>query len=300
MIEDPGSQVILVTAGLGKHHWHRAAKRLVQQAVSLGVCSRGVVASEEVLRGLDGYRELVEGLPAKPGYHLWGWKPFVVAEGLRQMRQQSDLRYLIYLDAGFEVNPSLGARSRFKDYLDISDEQGVAVMDTGYVEWRYSKPEVLEHFGLSLEARQSGQFQAGSLIFSLQAGGEEIARQWLEACALDRGRLLREPPSGRLPHGFVGHRHDQAVLSGMLKSRGVRAIPNETFFAPEWQESGARYPFWALRNPSGAPYFGEGPSHFLRRNWDRLEYVNGARIRQKLRRIRGRHRSGGQDSPRCP
>ena len=45
----------------------------------------------------------------------------------------------------------------------------------------------------------------------------------------------------------VSHRHDQSILSLLVKKYGSIKIPDETFFYPFWEKTGLRYPFWATR-----------------------------------------------------
>jgi hypothetical protein len=45
---------------------------------------------------------------------------------------------------------------------------------------------------------------------------------------------------------YIAHRHDQSILSLLVKKYGSIKIPDETYFAPDWSR-GINYPFWAVR-----------------------------------------------------
>ena len=56
---------------------------------------------------------------------------------------------------------------------------------------------------------------------------------------------INDNPSHELNHEeFKDHRHDQSVFSLMSKKYKFYCIPDETYWAPDWNRSGKDYPIW--------------------------------------------------------
>ena len=50
---------------------------------------------------------------------------------------------------------------------------------------------------------------------------------------------------------FRENRHDQSILSLLLKKHKCVTLNDETYFYPNWETNGAKYPIWAIRNRNG-------------------------------------------------
>jgi len=230
----------------------------------------------------------------KQGFRLWSWKPVIVLETLNYLFATSTADYLLYLDAGFEINVSAASQMRLTEYRDFAAREGVLLMGTGYPEHAFMKTECQQVLGLSDDELAAEQFQAGLQLWRVSERSISIAGEWLEFCRAANGWLLRdaEPLEYQSTGEPIAHRHDQAILSGVAKKRGVVAHPNECYFGPNWEAVGEKFPFWAMRNASGISYTARDPLSRLRRVPDRVRGMTRARVRQYFLRSTRRKISG--------
>jgi len=118
----------------------------------------------------------------KQGFRLWSWKPVIVLETLNYLFATSTADYLLYLDAGFEINVSAASQMRLTEYRDFAAREGVLLMGTGYPEHAFMKTECQQVLGLSDDELAAEQFQAGLQLWRVSERSISIAGEWLEFC----------------------------------------------------------------------------------------------------------------------
>lgn len=275
-------RVVVVTGGFGGRHWAGAAQRLALQARASGWFSNVIVWDQGTLQIADpAYANWSDSLP-KRGFRLWSWKPVIVFKTLEYLLSASSAEYLLYLDAGFEINVSPAAQIRFAEYLDFAAREGALLMSTGYPEYAFMKTECQQVLGLSDDELAAEQLQAGLQLWQVSERSISIVGEWLDYCRAANGWLLRdaEPFEYDCTGEPIAHRHDQAILSGVAKKRGLVAHPNECYFGPNWEAAGENFPFWAMRNASRISYTAHDPLSKLRRMPDRVRGMTRARVKQ--------------------
>ncbi len=102
------------------------------------------------------------------------------------------------------------------------------------------------------DANQTNVVETGQLICSVFVLRKcrntlDLIDRWYEGCC--QYHLINDSPSS-IPNdaSFSENRHDQSLFSVLRKKYGtVMSEFDETWFQPNWQTSGARYPFWAVR-----------------------------------------------------
>ena len=244
-----------LTFGAGLPNWRAAARRLERDAKASGWFDVSLSLDERDLARMfpDFTREHEEILKFRvKGFGYWLWKPFLIRELTAQLGSGYD--GIVYLDSGCQLNPNgRRARQRMSDYLAVASDQGLfAVHLPDHPEKDWSRKVVMEHFGLSTEQRELSQIQGG--IIAVTRKSLDIIDEWFESAATDDYRLLVDAPTGELnAPTFKAHRHDQAIFSAIVKSRGLEAIPDETYWSPNWIRDGADYPIWAPRNRTRVP-----------------------------------------------
>lgn len=243
----------LVTFGAGLPNWRAAAKRLASEAWSSAWFREIVVVTDrELATHYSTFaRKHSEVLRLRHrGFGYWIWKPFVIQQVMRSLSPR--VAGVVYLDAGFQLNFSEPACDlKMNAYKERARDQGVFAMHLeGYREFEWTKLLTMNRLGLSDMQRQSWQVQATPFV-STDDRGHSLIEEWLSISLEDDYLYVRDPgiDEPRAP-GFIAHRHDQSIFSGLCKRREVETIADETFWAPKWQESGADYPLWAARNRS--------------------------------------------------
>jgi hypothetical protein len=117
--------------------------------------------------------------------------------------------------------------------------------------WQYTKSEVIAEISVASTALKSSQFQSGTW-FLAGAIGKEIAREWDSLCGKAPG-MTNDDSAENVP-GFIAHRHDQSVLSLILKKHKIlpekvsTPFPNGSLLS---SFSSLKSPIWAARNRTG-------------------------------------------------
>jgi hypothetical protein len=155
---------------------------------------------------------------------------------------------LVYLDAGFEINPS--GESRFTYYLDFVARHDVLVVQIPQQHRFWVKP----HSSLKIESKDyfRNQVIAGFIMLKASDLTRRITRRWYELAFEDSGSALTDwVEEGETPEpGFREHRHDQAILTHLIISENLPVLERDETSHSPWIK-GKDYPFLALRNMTG-------------------------------------------------
>jgi len=195
--------------------------------------------------GADYWRSHAETVRRhRRGFGLYTWKPHVLRRTLAAL-PAGDL--LVYADAGCSLNPE--GRERLEDYLELAAEQPAGVLAfslPGHTIGEWTKRAALVAAGCDDAAtRRAEMVLAGILVVRAGPDALDLAREW-ETRMADL-RIVDDSPSPQGEHPeFRGHRHDQSIFTLLAHARGLRPIPDETWWDGRWEES-RRYPIHARR-----------------------------------------------------
>jgi hypothetical protein len=179
------------------------------------------------------------------GIGYWAWKPFIIWETLKALK---DGDILIYSDAGVEfinnVNHIIDRMDQDiflfgnnwehahwckRDIVEAVwpmpiDRQGF--IDAGA---QMSTPSNLVAFDIDgIEtlytwARFGKQCQSSVIFFRVSDYTRKFVKEWLDWCLFEGGRLIDDSPSGTPNHPeFQENRHDQAILTTMAYREGIK------------------------------------------------------------------------------
>ncbi len=195
--------------------------------------------------------------PGSRGFGYWVWKPAVIHATLRAATTD----VVLFLDAGCVLNPNTEARRRFVDYVEEAADVGLLATQLDLAEQRFTKGDLLDRLGMSEVDRVAGQFQSGIVFLRRDDHSRALCEHWMALSHEDGYRYLNDSPS-LVPNSpdFVEHRHDQSILSCLLKLAGTASIPDETHFKGAWESAGASYPIWAPRHTWGCSFPGDQPA----------------------------------------
>lgn len=153
----------------------------------------------------------------KRGGGYWIWKPYIVYHTLQKLNEGD---YLFYCDAGSVI---LKNSNIFIDIMKRDNQDIMAFEVYGHEEQAWTKRDIFEYYGnVSEECRRSNQIMGTFLFAKKTETTLSIIKEWMDAACT--GTLINdaENESG-LPNyeSFVENRHDQSLLSVLLKTRGV-------------------------------------------------------------------------------
>lgn len=182
------------------------------------------------------------------GFGYWVWKPRIILDTLARM---DDGDVLLYLDMGCHLN-SRGKEKLLAYWKEVrQNESGFLVtqLEVERKECFWTKGDLLDHFQMRGRAdMHSSQYQGGVIFIRKEPQTIALVQSWLDLYYEDF-HLVDDTPS-RSPNeaGFVQHRHDQSVLSLLLKRHETSVIPIEEVYRPNWNLYSRFYPILIKRD----------------------------------------------------
>jgi hypothetical protein len=238
-------KIFFMTFGAGEKNMVDAANRLGNQAMESGFFDQVEVLSYSDLPNNVTELFTPNRFQEIRGFGFWAWKPFLINEKF-QTRMVGD--FLIYLDAGSEINKRGAAR--FTYYLDFVARNDVLVFPTFHQHRFWVKP----HYALRIETRDfyRNQVWAGLIMLRVSEKSRRIVSRWYELAFQDSGSALTEEvdKGERYQQGFKEHRFDQSILSHVIFSENVPVLDRDETHHSPW-EKGEEFPFLSLRNKTG-------------------------------------------------
>ena len=202
--------------------------------------------------------------PDVRGYGYWVWKPQIIRQVFRSMRE-GDM--LLYCDAGCWINPR--GKQRLIQYFKMSDRFGALAFQVkntfgdphldrfSLPERKWTKGDLFDYFSSrdNPDVTDSEQIGAGVILLKKCPRSEELLRRWLGAFE-DNFALADDSPSHSSNlEGFIESRHDQSIFGILCKLYGIHTLSAFEYYypsgidhsKPDWNKL-AEYPVWAKRD----------------------------------------------------
>lgn len=175
------------------------------------------------------------------GYGYFIWKPQVILQKLRNIPENS---FLLYADAGCSLNKE--GIPRLKNYIEKADQYDIFTFDMDFKECQWTKMDVLARLNFTSEKELNSKHRVGTAhLWKNSSISRDILHEYIKICEYypnidDSPSVLPNHPE------FKGHRHDQSIFSILLKKHNFPAIPDETWWHPDWAGH-INYPIHATR-----------------------------------------------------
>lgn len=183
-------------------------QRLKESALKNGVDE--VVSLKPVdIKNSEFYKQNNLILDDKKGAGLWLWKPYLI---LRQLEKIKEEDFLIYSDAGIEMVSDINPLIRL---CQESPNNLVVFKTSDHLAMHYTKRDCFVLMEAdSREFHQAESRIGGFIILKKNTFTLQFVHTWLKYCC-DPRILSDQPNTCGLPNyeGFLGHRHDQSVLT---------------------------------------------------------------------------------------
>ena len=183
------------------------------------------------------------------GYGYWVWKPYIILDALKQI-EEGDI--LLYLDVGCHLNSR--GKMRFLDYCETVKQHssGFLVTNAGrnQLERIWTKGDLFDFMNVRdrMDITDTSQLQSGTIFIRKEPNTVALIEKWMEI-GLKHFNLLDDSPSQSIDmDGFQGHRHDQSILSILLKLHGVYAIPLRECWSKDWTMLEKSFPILQKRD----------------------------------------------------
>jgi hypothetical protein len=239
-------KIALITYAEGPQ-WRGAIKRFASYSKHKIFDNVFVANQKWLLENSSKFRLHIKFIDRHPkGKGLWLWKPFLIETFFEKFPQYD---VVIYSDVGSELNLNDQSEKRLIEYLNLVKRQNVVGFQLDLPEYRYTDP-ILNSIYRSTIDTTTGQIMATIILFKKSEIANQFISEWQKVAVRDQYKFLTGGATTEATKGASNfeHRHDQSIFSYIYKSRGWTAIPDETYFAPEWRRKGKIFPFWAARN----------------------------------------------------
>ena len=234
-----------------------AGSRLVQQCQSIELFTKCIVIDDFILELLsDGETKLTRFIKENErGHGFWAWKSFVIASALDGKFGKFD--GVFYTDAGTEILNNGITRMKFRRLMKKTHKLGVVTFLTNGIEEKFTKKSVLSLL-IDVKQRETYQREATTIfVSSLNSAGPAIIREWDRLAKGDNFSQLSDFLSKDESPLFIDHRHDQSLLSIVLKNANVKS---SQINCPTYHNGRITtfqrllfnsWPIWQIRNRSG-------------------------------------------------
>jgi hypothetical protein len=184
------------------------------------------------------------------GGGYWIWKPYLI---LKKLKEIDEGDYLLYLDAGFSINPK--GFDRFVEYIDMlnnCDKPFLGFKMSHHLEKWWTTDKVFEYFNVMQNSniKDEGQVISGFILMKKCDFTLKILEKWYKVVEDDAYLFTDKYECKR--QDFRENRHDQSSLSVIGKLEGGIFLEDETWWEPPFGTGFGRgkslsYPFWATR-----------------------------------------------------
>ena len=236
-----------ITFGGPTVNYNNAVARVCSEANEIGAFDHIIGYTQKDLMNdtafWDKHKDFI--LANKRGYGYWTWKSYLTKKMLEKI---NDNDILVYADAGCKINPH--GKPRLLEYFDIVNKSKFAnfSFQMEHLEKTWTKMDIIQYY----DANQSnivetGQITSCAYILRKCQHTIDLIDRWYEGTC--NYNLLDDSPSS-IPNDASFHRsrHDQSLFSVIRKKLGTETTEtDETYFEPDWNILGGRYPFWAIR-----------------------------------------------------
>ena len=234
------------TTGLQDDGWKKRQHLLHRSAIDFGEIDQEIKWSRNDLIKSEFYRENKDILDEPRGSGLWAWKPWVI---LRTLERVNNNDYVLYHDIGKPFRNGDATRGGTYDCGNV-----IELPIHSIIEWAENHGGMFPgvntpHYGPASKWTKRDCFvgmecdreeiwslplvQAGYNAWKKTPSVIEFLRLWLDCCR-DR-RLISDDPNAfgqpNLP-GFNEHRHDQSILTNLIRREGLKVYGSETDSTP--------------------------------------------------------------------
>lgn len=249
---------LFITFGGGRRGFGLAAKRLGAEVANSSWNADVLVLDTKKAPDLLGADwQMHERFIAQhlKGHGLWIWKSIILRKALKG--DFGAYSRFFYLDAGSQFNlMSPIAKKRFEEYLEIASSHGglsfthrtgqFGIQDFSEKNW--GEPHLHQAMKVDTRLLDLPQIQAGCLFLTPKS--LPVIEEWYRWCTKDSYSFLIGNPDIQGAGSKFQHRFDQSIISPLWHMSGMKTLPDETWFAPEWKKSGREFPIWTIRNDS--------------------------------------------------
>lgn len=246
-------KIHFVSFAAGTTQFREAARRIKKEANESRYFDEIHVFDEyDTLPILKKYLETNSNILKKRGYGYWAWKPYLI---LDIFNKASIGDIICYADSGCQI--STEAYNKFKENIKICKKNKTLFYNLpGILEKNYTKYKLFEYFKCEDREEYINTPQIQATYFYLEVCNENLTlvKKWAEICTINNFTFSDDSDSIGIDNTFIEHRHDQSILSLLVKKLKIKTYPHEDNFEEEEYYINSKimlFPVHSLRNRGG-------------------------------------------------
>jgi hypothetical protein len=247
---------------------YRTLNRIKKQANHMHIYDQ-IIAYNEYDLDIDFCNDFKDKLKLSRGFGYWVWKPQIILQTLEKMEEGDILQYT---DSGCHLNRK--GIKRLHEYFELANlsKTGILAFQSKasddknlekaleLLEKHWTKGDIFDYFGVRDDAEIYNTEQIGGTVLFVKKTNDslQIIQKWLQTY-YDNFSLIDDSPS-KSPNfpGFIENRHDQSILSIIVKMNNIPTISSFEYWQPDFLKL-KKYPILALRDKN----YGQNP--FIKR-----------------------------------
>jgi len=253
-------KIHFLTFGGPSDNYHHAVKRIHNQAIEFNIFSNIYAYTEkDLMEDTEFFNKHSNFILNNPrGYGCWIWKPYLIKKTLEKM-EMDDI--LLFLDSGCELN--VNGKDRMQYFINLVKEKKIIGTSCGSTDYNYTKMDLIKYLNMdtNIELLKKSHFQSGCVLMKKCDIIVNLFNEAYEIASNNYNFLDDSPSIEKNYAGFIEHRHDQSILSLLVKKYNlINYDLDPTFWGlglscnKIYLHAGITYPIWTCRNRTGESF----------------------------------------------
>jgi hypothetical protein len=237
----------------GSENFRSAARRIEKEAIESNFFDEVHVCDEKTdYPVLKYFLILNKNIFRNRGFGFWSWKPHLI---LDIFKKASIGDVICYADSGCQIS-SL-ATEKFKENIHLCKRnKSLFFHMPNILEKHYTKYKLLKYFDCENDQLLLCSPQIQATYFYLEVCFENLMliQNWARLSISNNFSYIDDTDSYGYDNTFKEHRHDQSILSILVKRANLKTFPHEdSFMAHEYYINSPimLYPIHSLRERQG-------------------------------------------------
>jgi hypothetical protein len=239
-----------LTFGGPSENYHAAKNRICEQAEKFNLFYKIIGLDEQYLMNDTEFWDIHGNFVSnnKRGYGYWLWKIYIIKKTLENMNEND---ILMYLDCGCELNYK--GKNELINYFEKVKIKKILGTNPYANDDSYSKMDLISYLSMENNTKKlmESQMQAGILILLKTKIIVDLINEWYFIATLNNYHFITDSPSIiKNSLNFIEHRHDQSILSLLVKKYDLYDDSLNNIDV-SFGHSSTTSPIWSCRNISG-------------------------------------------------
>jgi hypothetical protein len=219
-------KIVFLTYGGGNLKYYNAVNRLVKEMKNFYNFDKIVTYTDLELQKTEYYTKHKDFIKSnRRGNGYWIWKAYYVYNELQKL---DDDDILLYLDCGFEINEK--GIERFLWYIEETKNKGnlFFYLEDKHTDKKWNKMDTIKKIQVDENLLEEPQVISGAFFIKKNKENMLLFKEWYDICQ-DYQMINDMPSIEKNFYEFIEHRHDQSVLSLLVKKYNMNRIFDETW-----------------------------------------------------------------------